>query len=218
MKNTLRTLILALSGLALPHAVLAQSVALSGMLGGKALVIVDGSPPKAVAPGETFKGVKIVSTQGDQAVVEINGEKQTLRVGEAPASVGGKSGDGPNGSRVVLTAGTGGHFLTLGQINGQSAQMVVDTGATSVALSAAEAQRMGIDFRAGQAISMSTANGVIPGWRIKLASVRVGDVVVRQVDGVVSSGAMPYVLLGNTFLSHFQMTRTNDQMVLEKRY
>jgi aspartyl protease family protein len=217
MNNTLRALALTL-GLALPYAVLAQSVALTGMLGAKALVIVDGSPPKALAPGETFKGVKIVSTQGNQAVVEIDGEKQTLRIGEAPVSVGSKSGDAPSGNRVVLTAADGGHFFTLGQINGQSAQMVVDTGASSVALSAVAAQRMGIDYRTGQPIQMSTANGVIPGWRVKLASVRVGDVVVRQVDGVVSSGAMPYVLLGNTFLTHFQMTRTNDQMVLEKRY
>jgi aspartyl protease family protein len=64
----------------------------------------------------------------------------------------------------------------------------------------------------------STANGVINGWRIKLASVQVGDVVVREVDASVTSGSMPYVLLGNSFLMRFQMTRTNDQMVLEKRY
>ena len=65
---------------------------------------------------------------------------------------------------------------------------------------------------------MSTANGVVPGWRLKLASVRIGDVRVHDVDAVVSSGSMPYVLLGNSFLSRFQMTRSNDQMVLEKRY
>ena len=56
------------------------------------------------------------------------------------------------------------------------------------------------------------------GWRIKLGSVRVGDVEIFDVDGVVSSGSMPFVLLGNSFLSRFQMTRTNDQMVLLKRY
>jgi aspartyl protease family protein len=56
------------------------------------------------------------------------------------------------------------------------------------------------------------------GWRVKLASVRVGDVVVYDVDSIVSSGSMPYVLLGNSFLSRFQMTRTNDQMTLEKRF
>jgi aspartyl protease family protein len=35
---------------------------------------------------------------------------------------------------------------------------------------------------------------------------------------VVSQGSMPYVLMGNSFLSRFQMSRTNEQMMLEKRY
>jgi len=198
-------------------AAMAQTVGLSGMLGGKALLIVDGGAPKTVAPGDTFKGVKVVSTQGDQAVIEISGKQHTLRVGDAPASVGGGAA-AAGGNRVVLTASDGGHFFTLGQINGKSAQMVVDTGATAVSLSMNEAQRLGIDFKSGQMIPMSTANGVIPGWHIKLNSVRVGDVTVHGVDAVVSSGSMPYVLLGNSFLTHFQMTRANDQMVLEKRY
>ena len=197
---------------------MAQTVALSGMLGGRALVIVDGGAPKTVAVGDTFKGVTIVSTQGDQAVVEIAGKQHTLRVGEAPASVGNGTGKGASGNRVVLTAGGGGHFFTLGQINGKSVNMVVDTGATTVALSVHEAQRMGLDYKSGQLIQLSTANGVISGWLIKLGSVRVGDVVVHGVDGIISSGSMPMVLLGNSFLTHFQMTRTNDQMVLEKRY
>ncbi|MDO8283536.1 MAG: TIGR02281 family clan AA aspartic protease [Rhodoferax sp.] len=197
---------------------MAQTVGLSGMLGGKALVIVDGGAPKTVAVGDTYKGVKIVSTQGDQAVVEIAGKQHTLRVGDAPASVGSGAGKGASGNRIVLTAGGGGHFFTLGQINGKSTNMVVDTGATTVSLSVHEAQRMGLDYKSGQMIQLSTANGVIPGWLVKLGSVRVGDVVVHGVDGIVSEGSMPVVLLGNSFLTHFQMTRTNDQMVLEKRY
>jgi aspartyl protease family protein len=207
--------VLLLCGLA--PAAWAQSVGLSGMLGGKALIIVDGAPPKTVAVGDSYKGVKIVSTQGDQAVVEIGGQQHTLRVGDAPASVGG-GGDMGGGTRIVLTAGDGGHFFTLGQINGKSTQMVVDTGATVVSLSQQDAQRLGVNYQSGQLIRMSTANGTIPAWHIKLSSVRVGDVTVHGVDAVVSSGSMPYVLLGNSFLTHFQMTRANDQMVLEKRY
>jgi aspartyl protease family protein len=199
-------------------AAVAQSVGLSGMLGGKALVIVDGSAPKSVAPGETFKGVKVVSTQGDQAVLEIAGKRHTLRVGDAPASVGSGGAGDAGGNRVVLSAGSGGHFFTQGQINGQSVQLVVDTGASVVSLSAADAQRIGLNYQNGQPTRLSTANGVIPAWRVKLGSLRVGDVVVYDVDAVVSSGAMPYVLLGNSFLSRFQMTRTNDQMVLDKRF
>lgn len=196
----------------------AQSVGLSGMLGGKALVIVDGSPPKAVTVGDSYRGVKIIATQGDQAVVEIAGKRQTLRVGEAPASVGSQIGSSSGKGKIVLTAGSGGHFMTQGQINGRSVQLLVDTGATLVALSVADAERIGLNYKAGQPIQASTANGVAAGWRIKLASVRLGDVEVYDVDATVTSGAMPFVLLGNSFLTRFQMARTNDQLVLDKRY
>jgi len=214
MKTALMVL---LAGCTLCSAAMAQTVGLSGMLGGKALLIVDGNAPKTVAVGDSYKGVKIVSTQGDLAVVEIDGKQHTLRVGDSPANVGGAGGE-VSGNRVVLTAGSGGHFFAMGQINGKSAQMVVDTGATAVSMSQQEAQRMGVNYQAGQPVQLSTANGVTNGWRIKLNSVRVGDVVVHGVDAIVSSGSMPIVLLGNSFLTHFQMTRTNDQMVLEKRY
>jgi aspartyl protease family protein len=198
--------------------VLAQSVGLAGMLGGKALIIVDGAAPKSVAAGETYKGVKVISTEGDNAKIEAGGRQYTLRVGDAPASVGGGGGGDAGGNKVVLSAGSGGHFFTTGQINGRSVQFVVDTGATTIALSTADAQRIGLNYQSGAPIQMSTANGVVAGWRLKLASVRLGDVVVYDVDSIVSTGSMPFVLLGNSFLSHFQMTRNNDQMTLEKRY
>jgi aspartyl protease family protein len=215
MKTT-ALLALCLATLAWPA--FAQTVGLSGMLGGKALVIVDGSPPKSVAVGESFKGVKVVSTQGDVAVLEIAGKRHSLRVGDAPASVGTGAPAESTGGKIVLSAGSGGHFFTLGQINGRTVQMMVDTGATGVGISTADADRMGINYKTGTPMQASTANGVISGWRIKLNTVQVGDVVVREVDAAVTTGNMPYVLLGNTFLSRFQMTRNNDQMVLEKRY
>jgi aspartyl protease family protein len=200
-------------------AALAQSVALSGMLGGKALIIVDGGAPKSVATGASYQGVKIVSTQGDEAVIEIAGRRHTMRVGDAPARVGdGSAKDHARGNKIVLTAGSGGHFLTQGQINGRAAQLMVDTGATLVSMSASDAERMGLAYKDGEPVRMSTANGVTPGWKVKLNSVRIGDVTAHEVDAIVSMGAMPYVLLGNSFLSRFQMTRNNDQMVLEKRY
>jgi aspartyl protease family protein len=195
----------------------AQSVALQGMLGTKALLIVDSAAPKTVAPGETHQGVKVVSTSGDQAVVEINGKRHTLRVGDAPASVGG-SGNGGRGNRIVLTASSGGHFLTPGSINGGAVHFMVDTGATSVALGAADAQRLGINYRAGQLGYSSTANGTVAVYRVKLNSVRIGDVEVFDVDASVLPAGMSHVLLGNSFLTRFQMKRDNDQMVLERRY
>ena len=215
---SLRAALLACAGLLAGAPAWAQSVALQGMMGNRALLIVDGSAPKAVAPGDSHKGVKVVSTAGDQAVLEIGGKRHTLRVGEAPASVGGGDGGPATGQRIVLTAGSGGHFLTEGSINGRAAYFMVDTGATSVSIGAAEAERMGIEYKSGQPVRLNTANGVAGGWRVMLSTVRIRDVEVRNVEAVVSPQPMPYVLLGNSFLTRFQMRRENDLMVLERRY
>nr|WP_315238530.1 retropepsin-like aspartic protease [uncultured Albidiferax sp.] len=192
----------------------AQTVALSGMMGGKALLLVDGRAPKSVAPGETYLGVKLVSAANDEAVVEIAGKRATLRMGESPVSVKGKGA----GNKIVLTADSQGHFMGPGKINGQAMQFVVDTGATAVSLGVNDAERMGITYKNGEQIRMGTANGTVVGWRIRLGSVRIGDVELPGVEAVVTPSSMPYVLLGNSFLAQFQMTRINDQMVLERRY
>lgn len=202
----------------LAGAAAAQSVALQGMLGSKALLIVDGSAPKGVAVGDTHRGVKVLATSGDQATVEFGGKRHTLRVGDAPASVGASGGATPRGSRIVLTAGTGGHFTTQGSINGRAVQFMVDTGATGVGLSVADAERIGLNYKSGRPIHLGTANGVAQGWLVRLGSVRIGDVEVYDVEAAVSPGAMPYVLLGNSYLTRFQMKRENDQLVLERRY
>jgi aspartyl protease family protein len=65
---------------------------------------------------------------------------------------------------------------------------------------------------------MQTANGSTMGWLVKLNSVRLGSIEIYDVEGVVSPAPMSYVLLGNSFLTRFQMTRMNDQLVLEQRY
>jgi aspartyl protease family protein len=196
---------------------LAQSVALQGMLGNKALLIVDGAAPRSVAPGESHKGVKVLSTLGDQAVVEIDGKRHTLRVGDAPASVGG-GGAAARGNRIVLPAGSGGHFFASGAINGRAVQFMVDTGATSIAMGAAEAERIGLDYRKGQLARGNTANGVVTTYLVKLNSVRIGDVEVYDVEAAVLPVSSGPILLGNSFLSRFQMSRFNDQLVLERRY
>ncbi len=196
----------------------AQSVALAGMLGSKALLVVDGSAPKSVAAGETHQGVKVISTSGDQAVIEQSGKRHTLRVGEAPVSMGGSGASAGRGTRIVISESGGGHFMTAGQINGRSVQFMVDTGATSIAMSVSDAERAGIAYKTGQPVRMSTANGMTEGFRITLNSVRVGDVEVYDVAAVVIPQPMPFLLLGNSFLSRFQMKRENNLMTLDKRY
>ena len=194
----------------------AQTVTLQGMLGSKALLVVDGGSPHAVGAGDTWQGVKVISASGDQAILEYAGQRQTLRVGEVPMRWGATAA--PKGNKIVLNASSGGHFLTQGQINGRAVQFMVDTGATSIAMGVSEAERLGINYRNGQLAKGNTANGVVTVYQVKLASVRVGDVEVYDVDAAILPTNGPQVLLGNSFLGRFQMTRLNDQMVLERRY
>jgi len=198
-------------------AVHAQSVVLSGMLGSRALLVVDGGPPKSVGVGQTHQGVKVISTQSSEAVVEIGGERHTLRMGQAPVSAG-TGGDSPDSRKVVLHAVSNGHFKAPGQINGRTVNFMIDTGASVVSLSVADAEAIGLRYQAGQQVQVNTANGVSVGWRTRLDRVRLGSVDVYDVDALVTPAPMPFVLLGNSFLTRFQMTRTNDQLVLEKRY
>jgi len=195
----------------------AQSVAMTGSMGSKALLVVNGGAPKALAAGDAHQGVKVLSVGADQATVEVGGKRQTVTLGGAPVSVGGGGGGG-GGSQIVLTASSGGHFLTLGSINGRSVQFMVDTGATSVAMGADDARHMGIDFEKAPRLAGSTANGTVWMYRVKLRSVRIQDVEVNEVDAVVVPQGMPHVLLGNSFLTRFQMKRDNDVMTLTRRY
>ena len=200
--------------------VLAQaesSVMLTGTIGSRAILIVNGGAPKILAVGETYQGVKLVALQAEQATVESGGKRIALRM-DTPASIGGGGPSSAGGNRIVLPADSRGHFMTQGAINGRTVSFMLDTGATTVAISAADALRIGLDYRKGTPVQINTANGVAAGYRLRLNSVRVGDVEVYDVDAIVSEQSMPFVLLGNSFINRFSMRRDADQMVLEKRF
>jgi aspartyl protease family protein len=194
----------------------AQTVSMSGSLGDKAVLIIDGTP-RTMAAGSTVQGVKLLGVAGTEAVVEVKGERRVLSLGAVHANLGGAPSAG-GGSQIVLSAGPGGHFVAGGSINGKAVNFMVDTGATYVSMGAAEAERLGIDFRKGRRGVGSTANGQIVVYRVSLDSVRVGDVQVYNVDALVGQMPMEQVLLGNSFLARFQMKRENDTMTLSKRF
>jgi aspartyl protease family protein len=200
----------------LPALALAQSVSMSGSLGDKALLLIDGTP-RTVAAGATVAGVKVLRVSGSETVVEVGGKRQTLQLGGAQVNLGGTASAG-GGTQIVLAAGPGGHFVTAGSINGRAVRFVVDTGATFIAMGEAEARRIGVDYARGQRGLVNTANGQVVSHRVSLGEVRVGDVTVYNVDAVVVPAGMDVILLGNSFLTRFQMKRDADVLVLDKRF
>lgn len=201
-------------GLLAGGAAAAQGVQFSGAMGAKALLVIDGQP-RALAPGQSHAGVKLLSLADGEARIERDGRVQVLRLGATPVAIGGTARQDGGGREIVLAAGPGGHFVGQGSINGRAVQFMVDTGATSVAISQAEADRIGLEFRNGRRAMSSTANGTVPVHLLTLSAVRLGEVTVANVPAVVLPATMPYVLLGNSFLGRFQMRRDNDTMRLE---
>ena len=194
----------------------ATEVTLVGLIGAKAIVVIDGGPPRTLAPGQkTAEGVVLTATEKDSASFEINGQKRTLPMGRAYSSAP-REGSRQN---ITLAADARGHFVTMGSINGGSVRFLVDTGATFVSLSASEARRLGINYLQGPRGQMQTANGLATAYRVKLDTVRVGDIEINNVDAVVSEAdAMGVSLLGMSFLNRMEMKRDGQSMTLTRRF
>ena len=192
----------------------AQQVSLNGRMGADgALLVIDGQV-RTLRVGQTQEGVKLLQVSDEQAVIDVGGQRVTLRLGAQPVS----QKPAPSTRRIVLRVGSGGHFTGQGSINGAPAQFLVDTGATAVSMGLGDARRYGIDLRSGKPVRMQTANGVLQGYLVRLDRVKVGGVELYGVDATVGGPDMPYVLLGNSFLSRFQMTRDHEFMTLEQRF
>lgn len=211
--------LLPVAWLAVACAAQAQTVTLNGQMGSRqALLVIDGQP-RVVEVGATVQGVRLLSLSGTQAEVEVGGQRRVLVAGASQVRVGGGESASANsgGSEIVLSAGAGGHFTTDGQINGKAVTFLVDTGASAIAMGQADADRLGINYKSAPRGFAGTANGRIPVNLVTLSSVRVGDVEVANVEAVVMPSALQHVLLGNSFLTRFQMKRDNDTLRLTKR-
>ena len=203
----------------LPVAARATDVSVVGLFSdSKAVVVIDGGAPRVLTAGQpAVSGVALISADRESktATFLIDGQKKTLKLGEH------RSGPSPSPSAqsATLAANAQGHFVVDGQINGGSIRFLVDTGATAVSLSSGDATRLGLDYRKGQQSLMGTANGTTVAYRVTLASVRVGDIVVSNVDAAVLEGnQMPFALLGMSFLNRMEMRREGQVMTLTRRF
>jgi aspartyl protease family protein len=192
----------------------ALDVRLVGTFGDKAaILVINGAEPRAVRIGREVAGVTVVSVERDSAVIEVAGTQRTLARGQHYST-----GAGDTRQSVTLAADTRGHFITDGAINDQPVRFVVDTGATMVALPAADARRLGLDYRKGEVALTKTAAGVVPVYRVRLDSVRLGGIEIAGVDGVVIEQGLDIALLGMSFLSRVEMKNEGQLMTLTRRY
>ena len=114
---------------------------------------------------------------------------------------------------LVLLRNRAGHYVAEGEINGKRVSLLLDTGATAVALPAALARELGV--RRGPPVTVQTANGAAAGYETRLDRVRVGPIEMRDVAAVVADGMeADTVLLGMSFLKRVEFTQSGERLIL----
>lgn len=191
----------------------ARDIKVMGLFADRALVVIDGNQRFLRVNETSPEGIKLIAANPERAILEVDGKRETYLLGSdihtetAPPAV----------SRVQIARNNDGMYMTAGSINGIPVSLLVDTGATSIAMNTQMAQKLGIAFRhTGKPINVSTANGVARAWKVKAKTVKVGEVVRHNVDAVVIEGAAtPEILLGMSFLSTLKMREENQVLILE---
>ena len=197
-----------------PALCLATDVRIVAVTPGKSAdVVIDGGAPVTIEVGATIEKIKVLKADWNGAVVSVDGTTRTL-----PLTTDSSAGHIASSSTITLPADAHGQFLASGAVNGRPLEFLVDTGATLTTLSRGDATRIGLDYRGGRPTQANTVNGVVRAWQVSLASVRVGDVTVRDIAAlVVDNDALPVGLLGMSFIDRFDMQRQGSTLILRRR-
>ena len=189
-------------------------VRVMALFSNKAMLQINGKN-HILKKGQNLNGITLLSANGRAATIRFdNGLEKTLGLNQS-IQQGYKK---PVTNKMTLYANRSGMFMTGGRINGQTTKFMVDTGATYVALSSTEADKLNLEFKSAPKVKLQTANEVASGWLINLESVKVGEIQVPQVKAVVMEGDTPHVLLGMSFLQHLKMERNGTAMTLEQKF
>jgi aspartyl protease family protein len=186
-----------------------------GLFSNKVVLVINDGKPKTLSVGQSSEEVKLLAADSKTATLQIEGKTKTLGMGQA-VSVGSASSAV---SSVTLYANQDGHFISDCQINGATLKFLLDTGATTVALNSGDAKFANIDYKRGEPVQMSTANGVVTAYKVTIANLKIGSVSLSQVEAsVLEGGSPPFVLLGMSALNRLDMKRQDIALTLTKKY
>ncbi|HEY7244339.1 MAG TPA: TIGR02281 family clan AA aspartic protease [Xanthobacteraceae bacterium] len=126
--------------------------------------------------------------------------------------------DSSNSRTVTLSRSSDGHFRTEARVDGSRLALIVDTGASQIALRASDAARLGIHPTARDyTVRVTTANGITRAAPVELQRVEVEDIVVHNVPALVQPDeALGVNLLGMSFLSRIRWTHERGKLILEQ--
>ncbi len=194
----------------------APHIIVVGLFKDTAVVKINGQQQLLKVGQRSQEGVLLVSANSKQATLEYKEHTQVFPLGQDI----GQGFAAKESSQAIIRMTPHGQYLTAGSINSLPVTFLVDTGATSVAMSTGVAKRLGLDFRlTGVRGSAHTAGGVVASWQVTLDKVKVGDILLRNIRAIVlEQGGMHEVLLGMTFLSRVEMRENKGVMYLKQKF
>ena len=204
----------AVSFLFFARTALAVDIQVYALFKNMAIIKIDGQQRKLRTGQVSPEGVKLISADSEQAILEINGKQESYRLGSHVST------SFPDAKRNEATIWRQGEmYMTPGFINGQPVDFMVDTGASWIAMSQSQAKQLGINFfYEGKKGWASTANGNTPVYNINLDKVKVGDIELNNVEASVLENSNPrFILLGNSFLNRVDMKREGQMMLLREK-
>ncbi len=210
---------LILSGLTITiRSALALDVIVMAIFGDTVILKVDGTRHKLKVGDKTPEGISLAGIDSDTIILKQGNKKTRHKLGgHVSFGLEGGRGKKPKKDAIATIWPQGDMYVTHGYINKFSVTFMVDTGATWIAMSESLAKRMGINYFRGERGIAGTASGRTTIYKIKLDSVRVGGIVLYNVEAAVIPHLSGHVLLGNSFLKYTEMTRTRQVMILKKK-
>ena len=192
-----------------------DNIEVQALMPGMVVVLIDGERATIKTNQTSSHGLKLISSTTSSAIIEFNGKQNSYKIGTSISTVYRER----QSITEQIIIDNNGMFKGYGSINGQSIRLLVDTGATSVAMSAKQARKLGIQYRLkGKPITTSTASGLAKGWKVILKSVRLGKLVENNIEGVVLEGNYPtQVLLGMSFLNKMRVEKVSNKMIITQK-
>ena len=213
--RTLILLILLITFFPIANTYASHKIKIMALFTDKAMVSIDGKQ-KLLKKGKTYQGVTLISSDSEAVILQLHGKKKKFKLG-SEITTSFKKAD--PGKELVVWKDMTNMFRIHGSINNFSIHFLIDTGATSVALSSQAAKRIGLKYKKGIPMQASTASGIAKGYSLTLDKVKIGHIQIYNVQAVVLEGSFPTeVLLGQSFLSRLHMIRDGDKMKLRKKF
>ena len=182
----------------------------------KAMVNINNEQHLLKVGEPTISGVILVEASSKYAILEIKGKRSKYNLGNRVSA----SYVQTDKKKVQIYRDGNNMFKTVGSINGYPVDFLVDTGASVVAINSILAKRLGLQYKLnGKQTVVATASGKELAYSISLDKVKIGEIMLRNIDAVVIEGNDPSTpLLGMSYLGRLTLDNKDQYLELQERY